>query len=80
MSKEVLLFSKSIFEIEGIKQWAKSGFVAYAEYDKNQELNVEKMATEFSEEIKNSFLRFAYGENMEKKELSPAFIEIFGRA
>ncbi len=79
MSKEILLLAKAHFNIEGENNWVRHGFVTYAEYDKNQELNVEKMATEFSEEIKNSFLRFAYGENMEKKELSPVFLEIFGR-
>lgn len=80
MSKEILLFSKSVFETEGKKQWAKSGFVAHAEYDKDQDLDIEKMATEFSEEIKKAFLKFAYGDDTEKKELSPQFLEIFGRA
>ena len=80
MSKEILLFSKSIFEIEGEKKWLRHGFVVHAEYDKDQDLDIEKMATEFSEEIKKAFLKFAYGEDMEKKELSPVFLEIFGRA
>ena len=79
MSKEILLFSKSIFEIEGEKKWLRHGFVVHAEYDKDQGLDIEKMATEFSEEIKKAFLKFAYGEDMEKKELSPQFLEIFGR-
>ena len=79
MSKEILLLTKAHFNIEGENKWVRHGFVTYVEYDKDQDLDIEKMATEFSEEIKKAFLKFAYGEDTEKKELNPQFLEIFGR-
>ena len=79
MSKKIILIAKAHFDIEGVKQWAKSGFATYLEYDKDQELNIEKMATEFSEEVKKVYLNFAYNGDIEKKELSLEFLEIFGR-
>ena len=47
MSKEILLLAKAHFNIEGENNWVRHGFVTYAEYDKNQELNVEKWQLNF---------------------------------
>lgn len=82
MNKKITLFAKvNFYEINEDLNKAdyeySDGFIVTMDIQLDENLSVEEIAEKFGENAKEAFKRFSYGYDIEKKQLSRPFLDVF---